>query len=77
MERFRKNGRGGEIRTRDLLYPIQARYQATLRPDAGAIIGGRVVNSTGFPAQFELVSISVDQHSILSDIGEVIRGVGI
>ncbi len=27
------NGRGGEIRTHDLLYPKQARYQATLRPD--------------------------------------------
>ena len=26
------NGRGGEIRTHDLLYPKQARYQATLRP---------------------------------------------
>src|SRR3989442_8610279 len=30
----RKNGRGGEIRTHDLLYPKQARYQATLRPDS-------------------------------------------
>src|ERR1041385_2876148 len=29
-----KNGRGGEIRTHDLLYPKQARYQATLRPDS-------------------------------------------
>jgi hypothetical protein len=28
-----ENGRGGEIRTHDLLYPKQARYQATLRPD--------------------------------------------
>ena len=27
------NGRGGEIRTHDLLYPKQARYQPTLRPD--------------------------------------------
>ena len=27
------NGRGGEIRTHDLLYPKQARYQATLRPE--------------------------------------------
>lgn len=26
------SGRGGEIRTHDLLYPKQARYQATLRP---------------------------------------------
>jgi len=32
-----KNGRGGEIRTHDLLYPKQARYQATLRPDTGAV----------------------------------------
>src|SRR6267378_3031474 len=31
----KKNGRGGEIRTHDLLYPKQARYQATLRPDPG------------------------------------------
>ena len=31
-----KNGRGGEIRTHDLLYPKQARYQATLRPDPRA-----------------------------------------
>src|ERR1035437_3892269 len=30
---LRKSGRGGEIRTHDLLYPKQARYQATLRPD--------------------------------------------
>jgi hypothetical protein len=30
-----ENGRGGEIRTHDLLYPKQARYQATLRPDTG------------------------------------------
>ena len=29
----KENGRGGEIRTHDLLYPKQARYQATLRPD--------------------------------------------
>ena len=27
------NGRGGEIRTHDLLNPIQTRYQATLRPE--------------------------------------------
>ena len=29
----RIDGRGGEIRTHDLLYPKQARYQATLRPE--------------------------------------------
>src|SRR5215207_5159440 len=33
-----KNGRGGEIRTHDLLYPKQARYQATLRPDPEAAV---------------------------------------
>ena len=27
------NGRAGEIRTLDLLHPMQARYQATLRPE--------------------------------------------
>ena len=30
----KRDGRGGEIRTHDLLYPKQARYQATLRPDS-------------------------------------------
>ena len=33
---LRKSGRGGEIRTHDLLYPKQARYQATLRPEPEA-----------------------------------------
>src|SRR5208283_2702772 len=28
-----ENGRAGEIRTLDLLHPMQARYQATLRPE--------------------------------------------
>ena len=32
-EGLEEDGRGGEIRTHDLLYPKQARYQATLRPD--------------------------------------------
>src|SRR4051812_23464806 len=27
-----KNGRAGEIRTHDLLHPMQARYQTTLQP---------------------------------------------
>ena len=31
--RFGENGRAGEIRTHDLLHPMQARYQATLRPE--------------------------------------------
>lgn len=28
-----RNGRAGEIRTHDLLHPMQAFYQAELRPD--------------------------------------------
>ena len=32
-----ENGRGGEIRTHDLVYPKHARYQATLRPDYQAV----------------------------------------
>ena len=32
-----QDGRGGEIRTHDLLYPKQARYQATLRPEPAVI----------------------------------------
>src|SRR5258708_38761704 len=28
-------GRGGEIRTRDHLHPMQVRYQAALRPESG------------------------------------------
>ena len=32
----KRNGRGGEIRTPDLLLPKQARYQAALRPDTCA-----------------------------------------
>ena len=31
--RSEKNGRDGEIRTRDPLHPMQVRYQAALRPD--------------------------------------------
>ena len=30
---FGDNGRAGEIRTHDLLHPMQAFYQAELRPD--------------------------------------------
>lgn len=32
-----KNGRAGEIRTHDLLHPMQARYQATLQPEQGRV----------------------------------------
>ena len=40
-------GRGGEIRTPDILVPNQARYQATLHPEELRILRGRVekVNS--------------------------------
>ena len=31
--RIGENGRAGEIRTHDLLHPMQARYQATLQPE--------------------------------------------
>ena len=30
---YLKNGRGGGIRTRDPLHPMQVRYQAALRPE--------------------------------------------
>ena len=33
FEYFLENGRAGEIRTHDLLHPMQARYQATLQPE--------------------------------------------
>ena len=32
-ERGQERGRGGEIRTRDHLHPMQVRYQAALRPE--------------------------------------------
>jgi hypothetical protein len=35
------NGRGGGIRTHDLLVPNEARYQAAPRPDIGATALGR------------------------------------
>jgi hypothetical protein len=34
--RLGKNGRAGEIRTHDLLHPMQARYQATLQPEGSS-----------------------------------------
>ena len=54
-----KSGRGGEIRTHDLLYPKQARYQATLRPaDQGrknCPVSARIANDFqgNFPHVFE------------------------
>ena len=44
--RSEKNGRDGEIRTRDPLHPMQVRYQAALRPDlksnGGTLTQGRL-----------------------------------
>jgi hypothetical protein len=37
-EGLEEGGRGGGIRTRDLLVPNQLRYQAALRPDEVAIV---------------------------------------
>jgi hypothetical protein len=34
--RLGENGRAGEIRTHDLLHPMQARYQATLQPEGSS-----------------------------------------
>ena len=45
--RFRKNGRAGEIRTHDLLHPMQARYQATLRPENKRTVTKRQVGAGG------------------------------
>ena len=46
------NGEGGNraggIRTRDLLNPIQAHYQAVLRPDAAPTITARSANAKKF-----------------------------
>ena len=36
---FLNIGRGGEIRTPDILHPKQARYQTALRPDTCFLIG--------------------------------------
>jgi len=36
-------GRGGGIRTRDPLHPMQVRYQAALHPDEGEIIARATV----------------------------------
>ncbi len=37
-------GRGGGIRTRDPLHPMQVRYQAALRPDEPQIIAEGLCN---------------------------------
>src|ERR1700753_2278961 len=40
-------GRGGGIRTRDPLHPMQVRYQAALHPDEARIIARRGAHSGG------------------------------
>src|SRR5436190_23701636 len=45
-----EDGRGGEIRTHDLLYPKQARYQATLRPD---VSGEDAFDGTRMQTEFQ------------------------
>ncbi len=39
------NGRAGEIRTPDLLHPMQARYQATLRPEQKGASTSRIAGA--------------------------------
>src|SRR5437867_12443870 len=64
-----KTGRGGEIRTHDLLYPKQARYQATLRPaKAGENAGGQVQLQSSFSAvEFAVFCRAGRQFSVESD----------
>ena len=38
---MREDGRGGEIRTHDPLYPKQVRYQTAPRPDSSALVTGK------------------------------------
>ncbi len=45
-------GRGGEIRTPDILLPKQARYQATLHPEEAALYRCREEKSISFCSFF-------------------------
>ena len=52
----KENGRGGEIRTHDLLYPKQARYQPTLRPDTGGkILPAEIPDGNNLIGEFWLI----------------------
>jgi hypothetical protein len=53
---FFENGRGGEIRTHDLLDPNQARYQPTLRPDV------RVLKSCHARTELQCEIYGVDDY---------------
>jgi hypothetical protein len=44
LETLGITGRGGGIRTRDPLHPMQVRYQAALRPDSAASIAAGTPN---------------------------------
>jgi hypothetical protein len=46
-----KNGRDGEIRTRDLTHPKRARYQAAPRP----VCSARYYNNSGFAIPVRLL----------------------
>jgi hypothetical protein len=61
------NGRGGGIRTRDPLHPMQVRYQAAPRPDESRIIaeGDRPDN---WPLR-ELMQMSVTLRGFLWHFG--------
>ena len=47
-------GRGGEIRTRDHLHPMQVRYQAALRPEVAKVYQ-RVKENASSAQQFDNV----------------------
>ena len=42
------DGRGGEIRTHDPLYPKQVRYQTAPRPDTSTSLGNWIGNEKAF-----------------------------
>ncbi len=64
-----EDGRAGEIRTRDLLNPIQAHYQAVLRPD----VRGR----TDSAGQTLLASVFCGKWTLKSDTPAVSLGSGL
>ena len=65
------SGLGGEIRTRDILLPKQARYRAALRPEESALYESNAEGSK-FPSNLEcpplksLLSFSSPQEEAVS-----------
>ena len=55
-------GRGGEIRTPDILVPNQARYQATLHPERMSITGQNAFAKGLCRAYREMASMAADCH---------------